>query len=75
MNDKKNYSLSILMRDKFVLYSLRIKGMKKSEKKKIFLINDKKKLKIVKNALFRFIFWSPVKLLDIEKRQFNVANE
>lgn len=75
MNDKKNYSLSILMRDKFVLYSLRIKGMKKSEKKKIFLINDKKKIKIVKNALFRFIFWSPVKLLDIEKRQFNVANE
>ena len=37
MNDKKNYSLSILARDKFDLYSLRIKGMKKSEKKNYFL--------------------------------------
>ena len=38
---KKKYSLSIFGRNKFVLYSSRIKGMRKNGKEKLFLLNGK----------------------------------
>ena len=57
---KKNVSLSILAENKFLLYSSRIKRMKMNAKEKQFLVNDKKKLGIVKNTLFHFIIWSPI---------------
>ena len=42
-NEKEDDSLSIFWRNKFVLYSSRIKGIRKNEKEKLFLVNGKKK--------------------------------
>ena len=41
-NEKKDYSLLIVARNKFVLYSCEIKGMGRNENEKLFLINGKK---------------------------------
>lgn len=35
--------------------------MIRNEKQKLFFINGKKRVGILKNALFPFIFWSPVR--------------
>ena len=41
MNKKENYSSSLWERNKFVLYSSKIKGMRRNEKERLFLINGK----------------------------------
>lgn len=70
------YSLSYLGMNKFVLYFSTIKKTRKNGREKLFLINGKFFLRILKNVLFFFILWSPfivkVKFYTLQNILFNL---